>query len=47
MVDGLKSSRVFCRLTGFGEVPEINNDSDIGSVKVEDKNNPTALTERG
>lgn len=46
-IDGLKSSRVFNRVTGLGEVPDISNDPDIGSVKVQDKNNRTALVEHG
>jgi len=47
MIDGLKSSRVFCRLIGFGEVTEINSDPDIGSGKVKGKNSPTVLVEYG
>ena len=31
VIDGLKSSKVFCRLTGVGAVPEIRTDPDIGS----------------
>ena len=46
-IDGLNSSRVFNRLTGFGELPEISNDPDIGSVKVWYKNNHIALIEQG
>jgi len=38
MIDGLKSSRVFCRLTGFGAVTEIKMDPDIGSGIVKGKN---------
>ena len=30
-IDGLKSWRVFCRLTGLGELPVINKDPDTGS----------------
>lgn len=41
-IDGLKSSRVFCRLTGLGELPVINSDPDIGSKSGEGKNNSTA-----
>ena len=37
-IDGLKSSRVLCRLAGFGEEPLINSDPDIGSEKDEGKN---------
>ena len=47
MIDGLKSSRVFCRFTGLGAVPVINNDPDSGSVKARDKNNPAALMGHG
>ena len=43
MMDGLKSSRVFCRLAGLGEVPVTSNDPDIGSKTGESKNQPAAL----
>ena len=47
VIDGLKSSRVFCRLTGLGAVPEIKMDPDIGSGRAKGKSNPTPLTKRG
>jgi len=47
MIDGLKSSRVFCRLMGFGAVPDTNSDPDIGSRKVKSKNDPAVLEEYG
>lgn len=41
MIDGLKSSRVFCRLTGFEAVPVIKMDPDIGSRKANGKRSPS------
>lgn len=45
MIDGLKSSRVLSRLTGFGEAHLINNDPEIGSVKVEGQQSPYSVGE--
>ena len=47
MIEGLKSSRVFCRLTAFGAVTEIKMDPDIGSGKAKGENNPILPTGRG